>query len=170
MKSKKLNGTNFFKMIFCILFLCHLIFFMFHSTIAFANNSQEQVISAIQYLENAQALSPGTGITLWAQSEMTILGCTVLGEKGVPAEKIGENVTLGLMNELHAGSTIDVYAVDQFIPYMALATDKGKSMCHVRTMSDHAQTNLWLMQQFLDVAYDIDALPSVQQLVIKRKL
>ena len=121
-------------------------------------------------IENAQALSPGTGITLWAQSEKTILGCTALGEKGVPAEKIGENVALGLMNELHAGSTMDVYAVDQFIPYMAFATDKGESRCHVKTMSDHAQTNLWLMQQFLDVAYDIDAFPSVQQLVIKRKL
>jgi len=96
----------------------------------------------------------GTGITLWSQSEDVILGSTVLGEKGVPSEKIGENAAIQLIDEIDSGVTLDVYAFDQILPYMAIAKSVGKSTCIVREVSSHAQTNMWLIKQFFNVQFE----------------
>lgn len=105
-------------------------------------------------IEKVHALSTGTGITLWSQSNNTVLGSTVLGEKGVPAEQIGENAATQLLSEIIAGATVDVYAIDQVLPYMALAGERGASSCVVRSLSNHARTNMWLIQQFFPAKFE----------------
>jgi RNA 3'-phosphate cyclase len=102
-------------------------------------------------IDKVESASPGTGITLWSQSKETILGSTFLGERGMPSEIIGENAAKELIREIEAGSTIDLYAFDQLLPYMVLAKDKGSSSCSVSKISNHAQTNMWLLKQFIDV-------------------
>lgn len=105
-------------------------------------------------IEGKTSPSTGIGITLWAQSDNTILGSTVLGEKGVPAEKIGENAALQILQDIDAGATIDIHAFDQILPYFAIAREKG-STCIVREISNHAKTNMWLIKQFFDVDFEI---------------
>ena len=107
-------------------------------------------------IEETTSLSAGTGITLWVESKDIVLGSTVLGEKGVPAEKIGEDVARNLLCEIDAGATLDVYAFDQILPYMALARDKGSSSCIVREASSHARTNMWLVNQFFDIDFKLN--------------
>jgi RNA 3'-phosphate cyclase len=107
-------------------------------------------------VEETTSLSTGTGITLWVESKDTVLGSTVLGEKGVPAEKIGEDAAQNLLCEIDAGATMDVYAFDQILPYMALAQDKGASSCIVREVSSHARTNMWLVNQFFDTEFKLN--------------
>jgi len=97
-------------------------------------------------VENAISLSPGTGITLWCKSDNTILGATSLGEKGVAAEKIGENVANQLIKDIRTKATVDRYIIDQILPYMVLAD--GESICIVRELSTHTQTNMWIINQF----------------------
>jgi len=105
-------------------------------------------------IEQTTALSPGTGITLWAQSKDTVLGSTMLGEKGITSEKIGENAALYLLNEIESNATLDIYAFDQLIPYMAIASSSGQSSCFIREISNHAQTNMWLVQKFFNVKFE----------------
>jgi len=93
-------------------------------------------LEAALKIEKATSLSAGTGMTVWTQTRNAILGTTVLGERGLPAEKIGENVATELIREIESGATLDTHAFDQILPYMALAS--------------HAQTNMWLIRQFFN--------------------
>ena len=104
-------------------------------------------------VEETKSFSPGVGITLWTKSENAILGSTMLGEKGVPSEQIGEEVASAIIKEIDSGATVDIYAFDQLLPYMAVAKNEGISSCIVRKISSHANTNMWVIQQFLDIAF-----------------
>jgi RNA 3'-terminal phosphate cyclase len=72
----------------------------------------------------------GTGIVLWANYENTVLGANGLGERGLPAERVGQMACENLQREMNSGATLDVHAADQFLPYMALA--KGESVFRAR--------------------------------------
>jgi RNA 3'-phosphate cyclase len=96
------------------------------------------------------SFSPGAGITFWTD---TLLGASSLGEKGVSAEKVGENAANNLLEEIKSGATLDVYAADQILPYLALAKDK--SVFLTRNLSMHAETNMWLIKKFVDVEFDV---------------
>jgi len=101
----------------------------------------------------SESLSPGTGLTLWAETKDTIIGTNCLGERNLRSEEIGKNVVLDLLKEIESESTLDVHAFDQLLPYMALAKENGSSSCIVQKISNHAQTNMWLIQQFFDVDF-----------------
>ena len=47
---------------------------------------------------------------------------------------------------------------DQLIPYMALGTinDKKESAVRVAEITDHARTNIWVVENFLPVKFSID--------------
>ena len=112
-------------------------------------------LSASINIDKVDSLSQGTGITLWTKSKKTILGSTFLGERGVSSEIIGETVANELIREIDAGSTVDLHAFDQLLPYMAIARSKGISSCIVSNISSHAQTNMWLLKQFFDVDFKL---------------
>jgi RNA 3'-phosphate cyclase len=99
-------------------------------------------------IEKTTSLSAGTGMTLWTQAHNTILGATTIGEIGLPAEKIGENVAAELISEIESGATLDIHVFDQILPHLALTKESEQSSCIVREISSHAQTNMWLVSQF----------------------
>ena len=103
-------------------------------------------------IEKTESLSSGTGITLWAKSNNTILGATVPGERGVSSEKIGETAANHLIKEIESGATLDIYAIDQLLAFMASVKNQSSS-CRLRQISNHAQTTLWLLQQFFDFSW-----------------
>lgn len=105
-------------------------------------------------VDKSKTLSPGTGVTLWAESKDTILGAAVLGEKGVTSEEVGEKAALSIVKEIESNATLDIYAFDQILPYMVLACENDESSCRVRELSNHASTNMWLLQQFFDVNFE----------------
>jgi RNA 3'-terminal phosphate cyclase (ATP) len=116
-------------------------------------------------IEAAPSLSTGTGITLWAVSEQTILGSTVLGEKTLSAEAVGETAANHLVQELRCGATLDRYAIDQILPYLALAPKE--STCQIREISNHTQTNMWLIKQFFPVNFEVTPQQDSYQIVVK---
>ena len=132
--------------------------------IAFISNLPEHILkrmkdSALKKLldynvkikdEITHSFSPGAGVTLWTD---TLLGASSLGEKGVSAEKVGENAANNLLGEIKSGATLDVYASDQILPYLALAKDKSTFL--TRKLSMHAETNMWLIKKFVDVEFDV---------------
>lgn len=102
-------------------------------------------------IDEYEAACPGVGVVLWT-TEPRRLGADVLGEKGKPAEVVGREAARQLLREIDAGVDLDVHAVDQLIPYMALADGPSRFRC--RELSGHAETELWLLQRFMDIEWE----------------
>jgi len=90
-------------------------------------------------------LSPGTSITLVARFKKGLMGSDGLGKKGKPAEKVGEDAALKLIDEIESGATVDVHLCDNLIPYLALFGGRIK----VREISSHTRSNIWISEKFL---------------------
>jgi len=95
--------------------------------------------------------SPGVGLVLYTD---TLIGASGLGEKSLSAEKLSENVIADLIAEINSNATLDIHAVDQMLPYFALANGHSRFTC--RELSLHAKTLLWLLEKFLDIKYEIE--------------
>jgi len=102
-------------------------------------------------IDRADARSPGMGIVLWSNASR-ILGADVLGEKGVPAERVGSTAARQLVQDMVAGADLDVHAVDHLLPYMALTPQPVSFSC--RNVSRHATTELWLLEKFMGTTHE----------------
>ena len=100
-----------------------------------------------------QSPCPGSGILLAAGFENTFLGFDVPGEKQKTAEMVGEEAALGFKTQIDSGATVDEFMADQILPYLALA--KGKSQIKIPHLTRHAETNIWLIKQFLNVDFQV---------------
>lgn len=106
-----------------------------------------QIAIEQQILTGPGAVGQGGAIVLWAQTEHARLGASEVAQRGVPAERIAESAAQALEEELVSGATLDVHASDQLLIYMARAA--GASRFMARRLSSHAETTLWLLQQFV---------------------
>lgn len=86
--------------------------------------------------------SIGSGIVLWAETEHSVIGASALGERGNPAEDVGEDAVLQLTRELTGA--VDRHAADQLVPYIAIAGGKIKTS----RVTEHCKTNVWVCNQF----------------------
>ena len=91
---------------------------------------------------------------LWAQTDNgVIVGADAIGELRKMAEAVGKEAAQKLLSELAAQPTVDVFLADMLIPYLALT--QGKSAFLVRTISEHIESNVWLMEKILNVKFTI---------------
>ncbi len=105
-------------------------------------------------LELRKDFSTGTGITLWAYYENTRLGGSALGERGKPAEEVGEEAARALLTEIESGASVDVHLADQLVPFVALA--EGESVFTVRELTGHLKTNIFVTQQILGTRFEVE--------------
>jgi RNA 3'-phosphate cyclase len=101
-----------------------------------------------------EAQSIGSAITIVTRFKNCLLGASALGERSIPAEKVGEQAAAELSRALSTGATVDSYIADQILPYMALA--QGKSVILAPSATKHMKTNLWTIEKFLDAAFTIE--------------
>lgn len=97
---------------------------------------------------------PGAAVTLWATFPACRLGWDALGERGKPAEQVGEEAATGLAAQVLSGATVDAHASDQLLPYLALCREP--SIIRVPELTSHAGTTIWLLEQFLPVRFRIE--------------
>jgi RNA 3'-phosphate cyclase len=104
------------------------------------------------------AISPGCFITAIAPCENTILGTDALGKRGKPAERVGMDGAKDLMKAINSDTAVDEWMVDQLIPFMALATQMTgeQSAVNIPALTQHAQTNIWVVQKFLNVVFNTE--------------
>jgi RNA 3'-phosphate cyclase len=107
-------------------------------------------------LGEGEAIGSGGAVAIWAQSALTVLGAGRAAERGVPAEVLGAAAGRALADDLDAGVALDPHAADQLLVYLALAP--GESAFTTRSVSSHARTAMWLIEQFLPVRFAVDAL------------
>ena len=107
---------------------------------------------ACRVLGPDDAIGQGGAIVVWARAGGTVLGAGRVAERGVRAEALGEAAGGELGADLAAGAAVDMHAADQLLVYFALA-DGG--VLTTRSVSLHARTCIWLIEQFLPVRFKI---------------
>ncbi|HDO19635.1 MAG TPA: RNA 3'-terminal phosphate cyclase [Thermoplasmatales archaeon] len=121
-------------------------------------------------IEKCDTLSPGVIVTLWADSNYSRIGCAILGEKGLPSEILGRKCALNIIDDIKSGVTLDMYATDQILPYIAYITSyRGeKSVLLSRELTRHAKTNAWLIEKFLPVKFLIERKEGLVRLEVRQ--
>ncbi len=114
--------------------------------------------------EYSDALSTGSGITLWAVyskkkddievSEPIIIGADSLGEKGMPAEEVGKQAAQKLIEAIESKAPVDSHLADNLIPWMALF---APSSIRVQKITKHTETNIYVVEKFLPVKFSIES-------------
>ena len=120
-----------------------------------------------QVLGSDQAYGQGGAIVLWAETEHSVLGAGRVAQRGVRAEQLGTEAGAELAADLGAGVALDIHASDQLLIYLALAG--GASRVSVRALSSHAQTTIWLIEQFLPVRFDTASCGTVSSIAMRSK-
>ncbi|HLN89056.1 MAG TPA: RNA 3'-terminal phosphate cyclase [Candidatus Binatia bacterium] len=105
--------------------------------------------------DQSNPIQKGSSIALWAGTdEDVIVGADAIGELRKMSEAVGKEAAERLLTELDAKPTVDVFLADMLVPYMALA--QGKSVLLVRTISEHIESNIWLMEKMLNVQFSVE--------------
>lgn len=99
-------------------------------------------------------IAPGSGITLIMKSSNgSILGGDTTGERGKPAENVGEEAALRLLAEIESKAPVDRHLGDILIPYMAVA--EGQSEIVVSQITMHTLTNIKVAEMVAGVKFDV---------------
>lgn len=99
-------------------------------------------------------LQKGSSLVLWARTNTgSLLGGDAIGELRKTSEVVGREAAGALVQEMDAKATFDVHLADLLIPYIALCEDD--SVFLTRLITDHLETNIWLVEEFLDVKFEI---------------
>jgi RNA 3'-phosphate cyclase len=104
--------------------------------------------------DESNPVQKGTSIVLWAETDTgIIIGADAIGELRKSAEDVGKQAAKTLITDITTKPTVDEFQADMLIPYMALA--KGKSSILTRSISEHIESNIWLMEKMLNVKFTI---------------
>lgn len=137
-----------------------------HATI---NELLKSNLKANIKIYQSTSFSAGTGITLWVKSKDTIIGTTVLGEKSLSSEEVGQKVVRNLLNEIYSGANLDIHAFDQLLPYMVISNKNECSSCIIRELSSHARTSMWVLKQFFNVDFEVKQNEKNVKIKVKNK-
>ncbi|MBI4141946.1 RNA 3'-terminal phosphate cyclase [Candidatus Woesearchaeota archaeon] len=112
--------------------------------------------------EYATTLSTGSGIILWAvfaknddvdEKNPITIGADALGEKGAPAEKIGEIAAQKLQQNIQTGAALDTHLADMLIPFLPLVAG---SIIKPAELTPHTLTNIYATEKFFGKCLQID--------------
>jgi RNA 3'-phosphate cyclase len=113
--------------------------------------------------DQSNPIQKGSSLVLWAQTDNgVIIGSDAIGELRKMAEVVGKEAAQKLVAELSAQPTVDVFLADMLVPYMALT--EGKSSLLVRTISEHIESNIWLMEKMLKVKFTIEKINNLYRI------
>lgn len=106
-----------------------------------AEQAPEDAEHDVEYVE---ADCPGSVIVLAAEYEHSRAGFTGLGERGTPAEDVGEEATEAF-EEFEAGAAaVDEHLADQLVPFLGLAGGEVRAP----SVTTHVETCIDLLAEF----------------------
>jgi len=109
----------------------------------------------IEIVHDTLALQRGAVLALYAKtSSGCIIGADRAGEPRRTSEDIGRYVARNLIEDLATGATVDRYLADQLIFYAALAD--GVSEYRIPRLTEHVETNLWLVESMLGAKAEVN--------------
>jgi len=101
-----------------------------------------------------RSVSPGAGIFLTAEYEGSLAGFSALGKKGKPSEQVAEEAVTELLAFHRSRAAVDSHLADQLI--LPLALFGPAAILATTELSQHALTNLWVVEQFLGPVAEVD--------------
>ncbi len=104
--------------------------------------------------------SPGKGTFCFIQAEFehVLAGFSSLGAIGKRAEQVSDEAVEGFLKFFHGHGALDLHLADQVVLCMALA--EGESTVTVSEVTDHLKTNIWVIEQFLSVKFNLKQDPT----------
>ena len=105
----------------------------------------EGIDAAIE-AEGADATSPGAGIFLTARYQVIACGFSALGERGKPAETVGEEAAQALLAHQRSGAAVERHLADQILLPLALAD--GPSGYSTEAITQHLRSNAFVIERF----------------------
>ncbi|MGA2789668.1 MAG: RNA 3'-terminal phosphate cyclase [Candidatus Bathyarchaeia archaeon] len=100
-------------------------------------------------------LAPGSGIALAMRfTNGSILGADSIGERGKPAERVGDEAASKLLKEFDSKAALDRHMGDMIIPYLAVA--EGRSEIEVSAITTHTLTNIKVSEILAGVKFQIE--------------
>lgn len=100
------------------------------------------------------APGPGNALMLEVEHQHVTELVTAFGERGVPAQRVAQTAAKAMRRYLRDGAPVGEHLADQLMIPMALA---GAGRYVTGSLSLHAQTNLEVIGEFLDVPVCVDA-------------
>ena len=108
----------------------------------------------IEAIYEDTALQAGAALALYAQTDTgCIIGADMAGQPRRSSEEIARHVARTFLEDLSTGATVDRYLADQLILYAALA--QGQSEYRIPRMTEHVETNLWLVESILGTGVEV---------------
>lgn len=115
----------------------------------------EVVREALQPNDPRCSIDPGCGIILLAElNDGVVIGVDRLGEKGVPAERIGQEASEDLLEQLRREAPVDRHLGDQLVIWACLAD--GVSEYRVTELTTHTTTSITLCRMFADNRVEVE--------------
>lgn len=102
-----------------------------------------------------EPLSPGSVISIWAVcSNGAIIGSDSLGERGKPAERVGEEAAERLVAQLETGMAVDRHTADNLIIWCSLAD--GESVFTTSELTMHTLTAMELAKSIVGAEFEVE--------------
>jgi RNA 3'-terminal phosphate cyclase (ATP) len=99
---------------------------------------------------HVEATGPGVGIFIFAEYEHSVAGFTAYGRQGLPSEQVADIACDDLLAYHHHNeAAIDSHLADQLVLPAVLAD--GLSRWTTCRVTQHLLTNVWVVNQFLDL-------------------
>ena len=125
------------------------------------NRQHDQIVKRLDCLDSqlniervkGESNGQGTLVFLKAKFENVQVGFSALGARGKRAEYVADEACQALTDFLKSDAAIEAHLADQLILPMALA--KGESRFTTSLITRHLTTNIWLIQQFLPVRFEV---------------
>ncbi|MHC3436895.1 RNA 3'-terminal phosphate cyclase [Natrialbaceae archaeon A-gly3] len=95
--------------------------------------------------------SPGSAVVIRVDCADSLAGFSALGERGTPAERVGEDAADAANRFLEGEAPVDEHLGDQLLVFLALAGGQVR----IPTVTAHVRTSLALLEDF-DVQIDVD--------------
>jgi len=104
--------------------------------------------AAIEEIYDESSIQEGAALAICAEtSSGSRIGSDRAGRPGRSSESIGRYVAQSLIEDVKTGAAVDRYLADQLVIYAGLA--EGTTRYSVSRISEHVETNLWLVEKFL---------------------
>jgi RNA 3'-terminal phosphate cyclase (ATP) len=109
----------------------------------------------IEAIEDESSLQEGAALAIYTETSVgNRIGSDRAGRSGRSSESIGRYVAERFREDIITGASVDRYIADQLIIYAGLAD--GVTRYSAPGITEHVETNLWLIEEFLGARTRID--------------
>ncbi|AFK18129.1 RNA 3'-terminal phosphate cyclase [Haloferax mediterranei ATCC 33500] len=108
-----------------------------------------------------ESTSPGTAVVVVARSGDIVAGFDAYGERGVPAEAVGEKAAESFLDWYRGDAPVDHHMADQLLVWVALVGGRVR----IPEVTEHVRTNLDVIRAF---GYEVDVRDEGESAVVER--